>query len=216
MGACDINPQNSIEDLTATFSSSSFTNTINVKDPNKDSVSDAAYNKVLNLYTTTSSKIAQLEEYVKAGCFTTSKGTLAGIGSLQQEIAVLNKKIVEKTQDVDTSESRHNSIVKADKSVSDYQGISARLGFMRPIHEASVSILIGLGIFLSLISVYVVYTMFGPVSESGPGPNTFNTSTTYSGILGNFDKKAFLMGVGFIAVIVGILSYLGFYGRSQL
>ena len=139
--------------------------------------------------------------------------TLTSIGELQEEIPKLKKKIAEKQQDVETAESRHNSIVKSEKIVSDYQGISARLGIMRPIHETSVSILIGLGIFLSLVSVYFGYSMLSPASIMNVG---VSGSASAAGFIANFDKKAFLMGVGFVAFLVGILSYLGLYGRSQM
>ena len=124
----------------------------------------------------------------------------------------LQKHVAEKEQDVETAKARHDIIDTRDKKVSDYQGVSARLGFLKPIHETSVSILIGLGIFLIIASIYVGYTMFSPSGMA----NVSLANTSYSGFLGNFDKKAFLLGVGSVVVVVVVLSWAGLYGRAAL
>lgn len=196
-----------MDETGAILAKDDFTRTINVKDA-QNNVDSNAYSNINSVFSTAMSKIGQLENYVKDACFTTSSTTLGNIGSIQQDIAELNKSIENKKHDVDVAESRHNSVVKSHKSVSDYQGISARLGFIKPIHTTSVSILIGLGIFLTLASVYVAYTTFG----SNPIQNNIH----YSGLVANFDKKAFMLGVGSVVAIVGILSYLGIYGHSQM
>jgi hypothetical protein len=208
--ACSINPQAVVNALETTFAGANFTGTINVKSAaNAVNVDDAAYNRYKAAFDSASTEVAKLENYVKGNCATTASTTLTTIGEFQTEIADLKTKTAEKQQDVETAESRHNSIVKSEKSVSDYQGISARLGIMRPIHETSVSLLIGIGIFLTLASVYLGYSILSPVS-------VMNTSTGASGFFANFDKKAFLLGVASITLLVGILSYLGIYGRSQI
>lgn len=208
--ACSINPQAVVDALNTKFGGADFTNTINVKSAtNAVNVDDGLYARYKTAFDSASTEIAKLENYVKNNCATTATSTLSTIGEFQKDIADLKTKTVEKQQDVETAESRHNSIVKSEKSVSDYQGISARLGIMRPIHETSVSLLIGIGIFLTLASVYLGYSILSPVS-------VMNTSTGASGFFANFDKKAFLLGVASVAFLVGILSYLGIYGRSQI
>ena len=124
----------------------------------------------------------------------------------------LQKHVSEKEGDVETAKARHDTIDTRNKKVSDYQGVSARLGFLKPIHETSVSILIGLGIFLIIASIYVGYSIFSPSGLANISP----VNTSYSGFLGNFDKKAFLLGVGFVVVVVVVLSWAGLYGRSML
>jgi hypothetical protein len=214
--ACSINPQTVVDTLEKTFGGSNFTGAINVKSTsNAANVDDAAYNRYKTAFAGADTEIAKLENYVKGNCATTASSTLTSIGELQTEIADLKKKSVEKQEDVETAESRHNSIVKSEKIVSDYQGISARLGIMRPIHETSVSLLIGLGIFLTLASVYFGYSMLSPTSVMNIGA-AGAAGASATGFIANFDKKAFLMGVGFVALLVGILSYLGVYGRSQM
>lgn len=208
--ACSINPQAVVDALNTKFGGADFTNTINVKSAtNAVNVDDGLYARYKAAFDSASAEIAKLENYVKNNCATTATSTLSTIGEFQKDIADLKTKTAEKQQDVETAESRHNSIVKSEKSVSDYQGISARLGIMRPIHETSVSLLIGIGIFLTLASVYLGYSILSPVS-------VMNTSTGASGFFANFDKKAFLLGVASVAFLVGILSYLGIYGRSQI
>ena len=208
--ACSINPQAVVDALNTKFGGADFTGTINVKSAtNAVNVDDGLYARYKGAFDSASNEVAKLENYVKNNCATTATSTLSTIGEFQKDIADLKTKTAEKQQDVETAESRHNSIVKSEKTVSDYQGISARLGIMRPIHETSVSLLIGIGIFLTLASVYLGYSILSPVS-------VMNTSTGASGFFANFDKKAFLLGVSSVAFLVGILSYLGIYGRSQI
>jgi hypothetical protein len=183
------------------------TGPINIKN-SKGQTDVARYNTYDGELKGIENSVKELENYMKE-C-KSDRSITTEIGVLQQDIMELQKHVAEKEQDVETAKARHDTIDGSLKKVSDYQGISARLGFLKPIHETSVSILIGLGIFLIIASIYVGYTMFGPAG-SGLASNT-----SYSGFLVNFDKKAFLFGVGAVVVVVAVLSWLGLYGRSAL
>jgi hypothetical protein len=183
------------------------TGPINIKN-SKGQTDVARYNTYDGELKGIENSVKELENYMKE-C-KSDRSITTEIGVLQQDIMELQKHVAEKEQDVETAKARHDTIDGSLKKVSDYQGISARLGFLKPIHETSVSILIGLGIFLIIASIYVGYTMFGP---AGSG---LATNTSYSGFLVNFDKKAFLLGVGAVVVVVAVLSWLGLYGRSAL
>lgn len=182
------------------------TGPINIKN-SKGQTDVARYNTYDGELKGIENSVKELEQYMKE-C-KSDRSITTEIGILQQELMELQKHVTEKEQDVETAKTRHDTIDGSMKKVSDYQGVSARLGFLKPIHETSVSILIGLGIFLIIASIYVGYTMF-----SGPTAGPANTS--YSAFLVNFDKKAFLYGVGAVVVIVAVLSWLGLYGRSAL
>jgi hypothetical protein len=181
-------------------------NPINIKN-SKGQTDVARYNTYDGELKGIENSVKELENYMKE-C-KSDRSITTEIGVLQQDIIELQKHIAEKEQDVETAKARHDTIDGSLKKASDYQGVSARLGFLKPIHETSVSILIGLGIFLIIASIYIGYTMFG---AAGAGP----TNTSYSGFLVNFDKKAFLYGVGAVVVVVAVLSWLGLYGRSAL
>lgn len=183
------------------------TSPINIKNT-KGQTDVARYNTYNGKLTSIEGTVKKLEGYVK-DC-RSDRSITSQIGMLQQDIMDLQKHVAEKEQDVETAKARHDIIDTRDKKVSDYQGVSARLGFLKPIHETSVSILIGLGIFLIITSIYVGYSMFSPAGLN----SAINTS--YSGFLGNFDKKAFLLGVGSVVVVVVVLSWAGLYGRSAL
>jgi hypothetical protein len=185
------------------------TGPINIKN-SKGQTDVARYNTYDGELKGIENSVKELEQYMKE-C-KSDRSITTEIGVLQQDIIELQKHVAEKEQDVETAKARHDTIDGSLKKVSDYQGVSARLGFLKPIHETSVSILIGLGIFLIIASIYVGYTIFGPAGAvAGP-----LTNTSYSGFLVNFDKKAFLLGVGAVVVVVAVLSWLGLYGRSAL
>jgi hypothetical protein len=185
------------------------TGPINIKN-SKGQTDVARYNTYNGELKGIENSVKELENYMKE-C-KSDRSITTEMGVLQQEIIELQKHVAEKEQDVETAKARHDTIDGSLKKVSDYQGFSARLGFLKPIHETSVSILIGLGIFLIIASIYVGYTMFGQAGAVAGAP----LNTSYSGFLGNFDKKAFLLGVGAVVIVVAVLSWLGLYGRSAL
>ena len=206
MANCNINTAEKISAIEKTLKEFG-TGPINIKNT-KGNTDVARYNMYDGKLKSIDGAVKELETYIKQ-C-RSDRSITSQIGELQQEIMDLQKHVAEKEQDVETAKARHDIIDTRDKKVSDYQGVSARLGFLKPIHETSVSILIGIGIFLIIASIYVGYTMFSPAGLN----SAINTS--HNGFLGNFDKKAFLLGVGSVVVVVVVLSWAGLYGRAAL
>jgi hypothetical protein len=157
---------------------------------------------LLNQY---QSKIQLLEALVKDNCFLNTT-TNTDIMKAQEDNEALRKEIEEKEHDIEVAKSRHESVIESQKTPSYYQGLSARLGFTKPFKRSSVSILIALGIMLTIVGFYMGKMLF-----TGEESIYMNSMVMDSG---TFDKKAFLAGVALVAIIVAILSFLGFYGKA--
>ncbi len=139
-----------------------------------------------------------------------NSGPLKEIGGLQQDILDLQKEIKTAEMELDIARTRHEAVIGGVKKVSDYQGVSAQLGFFKPLRESSVAVLIALGNFLIFLGVYIHGFLskgeIGAVNVSG-----FNSGV--AGLFAGFDKRSFLYGVGVVAVVVGTLAYFGVYGK---
>jgi hypothetical protein len=141
-----------------------------------------------------------------------NSGPLKDIGTIQQEIIELQAEIKESKTELDIARTRHEAVMGGEKKVSDYQGISAMLGFFKPLRESSVAVLIALGIFLIFLAIYVL----GFLSKGGDVAANVSMSGLNSGAAGlfaGFDKLSFLYGVGVVGVVVGTLAYFGVYGK---
>ncbi len=140
-----------------------------------------------------------------------NNGPLREIGILQQEIIGLQAEIKTEKTELDIARARHEAVMGGEKKVSDYQGVSAQLGFFKPLRETSVAVLIGLGIFLIFLSIYVL----GVMAKGGPVSGALNAGfgAAGAGFFAGFDKRSFLYGVGVVGVVVGTLAYFGLYGK---
>ncbi len=137
-----------------------------------------------------------------------NNGTLKQIGTLQQDILTKQKTLKDKSEELDIARTRHEALMSGEKKVSDYQGVSGRLGFYKPLRESSVPVLISVGLFLIFAAVYAFSIMTR-------GPQALNSSAVAGvGFFADFDKRSFLYGVGVVAIVVGTLSYFGVYGKS--
>jgi len=138
-------------------------------------------------------------------------GKLANTGVLQDKIANLQKGIAEATNDEDVSKNRKESVENTELNVSWYQGFASKVGFNKPLHPISVPILIGFGIFLLIMSGLMLKEFFYVPGESSNQAydseslfSLFNDSRLYSVI------AAFFL----VVVVLGILSYRGYFGKS--
>lgn len=137
-------------------------------------------------------------------------GPLKEIGTLQQELLTLQGHIKTAKNELDIARTRHEAVMGGAKKVSDYQGVSARLGFFKPLRESSVAVLIALGIFLIFLAIYVLSFL----SKGGDvAANVVGFNSGAAGFFAGFDKKSFLYGVGVVGVVVGTLAYFGVYGK---
>jgi hypothetical protein len=138
----------------------------------------------------------------------TTNGSLIQIGTLQQDILRKQKKLKDESEHLDIARTRHEALMSGEKKVSDYQGLSGRLGFYKPLRESSVPVLISVGLFLIFAAVYAFSIMTR-------GPQALNSSAVAgAGFFADFDKQSFLYGVGVVGIVVGALSYFGVYGKS--
>jgi hypothetical protein len=139
-----------------------------------------------------------------------NNGPLKEIGGLQQDILTLQGDIKAEKTELDIARARHDAIMGGEKKVSDYQGVSAMLGFFKPLRESSVAVLIALGIFLVFLSIYVLSFMS---KSGGAAVAAYNSGLGLGSTFAGFDKRSFLYGVGVVGVIVGTLAYFGLYGK---
>ena len=139
-------------------------------------------------------------------------GPLKEIGTLQQDIIGLQGELKTVQTELDIARTRHEAVMGGEKKVSDYQGVSAMLGFFKPLRESSVAVLIALGIFLIFLAIYVLsfLTKGGDVAANV----TMSGLNSGAGFFAGFDKKSFLYGVGVVGVVVGTLAYFGVYGKG--
>jgi hypothetical protein len=134
-------------------------------------------------------------------------GVVQQVGAAGQGILADQKTLKQLKEDLDIARTRHEALMSGEKKVSDYQGVSGRLGFYKPLRESSVPVLISVGLFLIFAAVYAFSIMTR-------GPQALNTSAVAgAGFFADFDKQSFLYGVGVVGIVVGTLAYFGVYGK---
>lgn len=142
----------------------------------------------------------------------TTKLTL--IGTLGSDIRNLEVELKNVKQEASTSTTRKESIENPDMNVSWYQGFASSVGFSKPLHQISISILIGFGILLLILSGLMMKEIFGSGSDelyvqSANSDNLFSIFT---------DSRMYsvLGAITLVIVTLGILSYNGYMGKSTL
>ena len=142
----------------------------------------------------------------------TTKLTL--IGTLGSDIRNLEVELKKVKQEASTSTTRKESIENPDMNVSWYQGFASSVGFSKPLHQISISILIGFGILLLILSGLMMKEIFGSGSDelyvqSANSDNLFSIFT---------DSRMYsvLGAITLVIVTLGILSYNGYMGKSTL
>jgi hypothetical protein len=137
---------------------------------------------------------------------------LQKIGSLRNDIANLEKTLKDVTNDVDVSKNRKESVENTELNVSWYQGFASRVGLTKPLHSISIPILIGFGIFLLIMSGLMLKEVIQFPGQSSD--QTYDSESLFS--LFNASRLYTFIGVfAFIIVVLGILSYNGYFGKSM-
>ena len=100
--------------------------------------------------------------------------TLSEIGKLQQTVAGLKSDIKRAKVDLETAEERDKQMKLSPPQTSDYQGSSTWFGITRPLKFATVPILFGTSIFLSIATILLLkeYFLLGihlPTAGHAPG-----------------------------------------------
>ena len=137
---------------------------------------------------------------------------LQQVGTMRNDIINLEKEMKNVKQDADTSLARQGDVERPAQKVSFYQGIGAKLGFTKPLHLISVSVMIGFGILLLFLSALMLREFFNPA-------DLYTTYTTVeTDVFSLFtDSRAYSVLAGFILVftVVGILSVKGTLGTTM-
>jgi hypothetical protein len=121
----------------------------------------------------------------------------------------LNTKLEERVSDLDIAKSRQESIPRAHLDQSFQQGISGRLGFLRPLKPISVAMLLGLGIFLFFVSVLILrdFFSFGDYSVW----ITENSMESSPEFMGGSSFRWILMGITLTFLLFAGGLYIYFY-----
>jgi hypothetical protein len=137
---------------------------------------------------------------------------LQEIGTLGNDIRKLELELKNVKQDASTSSTRKAALDYPDTKVSWYQGFGAAVGFSKPLHQFSITILIGFGILLLILSGLMMKEVFGP-SEMDYS-HDINSQGIYS-ILQDSRMYSVLGALTLVFVVLGILSYKGYLGKSM-
>jgi hypothetical protein len=95
----------------------------------------------------------QLSQIVRESTPTDIGSTLASVGQLQQDIQNLKSELKTTQADVEVAEDREKQMQQDPVEVSNYEGVSAKIGVVKPLYRISVPFLIGSGLFLIIVSV---------------------------------------------------------------
>jgi hypothetical protein len=131
------------------------------------------------------------------------------VGSLSNDIRNLESELVKAKEDSSVSTTRKSAVEYPDTKVSWYQGFSSKVGFSKPLHKISITILIGFGILLLILSGLMMKEVF----------NTDNVQVDHTELFSVFsDSRLYsvLGAITLVLVVLGILSYNGYLGKSNL
>ena len=95
----------------------------------------------------------QLSQIVRESTPIDIGSTLASVGQLQQDIQNLKSELKTTQADVEVAEDREQQMQQDPVEVSNYEGVSAKIGVVKPLYRISVPFLIGSGLFLIIVSV---------------------------------------------------------------
>ena len=141
---------------------------------------------------------------------------LQQVGTMRNDIINLEKELKNVKQDADTSLARQGDVERPAQQVSFYQGIGAKLGFTKPLHLVSVSVLISFGILLLFLSGLMLRDFFSPSAGAANIYSSYNSVST--GVFSLFtDSRAYsvLAGIVLVFTVVGILSVKGVLGKTM-
>jgi hypothetical protein len=136
---------------------------------------------------------------------------LQQVGIIRNDIINLEKELKNVKQDADTSLTRQGNIERPAQQVTFYQGIGAKLGFTKPLHLFSISVLISFGLLLLFLSGLMLRDFFNPTTLYDA------YVTVETDVFSLFtDSRAYsvLAGVVLVFTVVGILSVKGTLGKT--
>jgi len=116
-------------------------------------VKTAALNNIKAKFLAYQALNKQLSQIVRESTPTDIGSTLASVGQLQQDIQNLKSELKTTQADVEVAEDRQTQMQQDPVEVSNYEGVSAKIGVVKPLYRISVPFLIGTGLFLIIVSV---------------------------------------------------------------
>jgi hypothetical protein len=116
-------------------------------------VKTAALNNIKAKFLAYQALNKQLSQIVRESTPTDIGSTLASVGQLQQDIQNLKSELKTTQADVEVAEDREKQMQQDPVEVSNYEGVSAKIGVVKPLYRISVPFLIGSGLFLIIVSV---------------------------------------------------------------
>ena len=137
---------------------------------------------------------------------------LQTIGTLGNDIRKLELELKNVKQDALTSSTRKEAVDYPDTKVSWYQGFASAVGFSKPLHQFSITILIGFGILLLILSGLMMKEVFGAGQEDYS--HIVNSDGVYS-LIQDSRMYSVLGALTLVFVVLGILSYNGYLGKSM-
>ena len=137
---------------------------------------------------------------------------LQTIGALGNDIRKLELELKHVKQDASTSSTRKSALDYPDTKVSWYQGFASSVGFSKPLHQFSITLLIGFGILLLILSGLMMKEVFGTGTEDYS--HIVDTDGVYA-VLQDSRMYSVLGAITLVFVVLGILSYSGYLGKSS-
>jgi hypothetical protein len=137
---------------------------------------------------------------------------LQTIGTFGNDIRKLELELKNVKQDASTSSTRKEAIDYPDTKVSWYQGFASAVGFSKPLHQFSITVLIGFGILLLILSGLMMKEVFNPGEQDYS--QIVNPEDAYS-LLYDSRMYSVLGAITLVFVVLGILSYKGYLGKSM-
>ena len=138
---------------------------------------------------------------------------LKELGDVGSEIAKLEKALVDAKQDADTSRARQTQVEVPRQQLSWYQGFGGRIGFTKPLHVYSLPILVGFGVLLLFLSGLMLREFFTPTIAAIGSTSGYATGSIFE-LFTDSRFYAVLAGIVFVAIVLGILSWKGYFGQQ--
>ena len=136
------------------------------------------------------------------------RNKLQYIGKLNNDINILEKELQITKKEADTSTARQYGIQKTDEKVSYYQGFSAMIGFVKPLHPFSVPFLIAFGLIFLFFSALLLREM-----STSTSVNVSSTNELFS-LFTDTRLYAVMGGLGLIFIVILVLAVYGKLGKN--
>jgi hypothetical protein len=132
------------------------------------------------------------------------------IDFIKTDIETAEKRLKESQIDLDISTSRQDSITTSTRDQSYVQGLSGKLGFLKPIKPTSVALLIGIGFFILFVTGLILKDFF--MLSADIAAEYFNLSEIASYLSASTSRSIILGIVGtFMLYAIGLYVYFYVY-----